>query len=249
MAYIKGTKVKLSNNFSSTEFDCHGSGCCSTTEIDPKLVEYLQKIRDHFKAPVSINSAYRCEKHNARIGGASKSKHKYGQAADIVVKGVAPAEVAKYAESIGIKGIGLYPTFVHIDTRTTKYFWYNHGQEYRSTFGGATSTVVEKIEYTLEQFVRDIQKACYVPVTGKADATVLSKTVTISNTVNRSHKFIKLVQKRLSALGYSEVGNPDGTAGEMFKNALIHFQKDNGCTPTGIAEEEGRTWKKLLGLN
>ena len=251
MAYTKGIKVKLSNNFNSTEFDCHGSGCCSATEIDPKLVEYLQKIRDHFNAPLTLNSAYRCEKHNAKIGGASKSKHKYGQAADIVVKGVAPAEVAKYAESIGILGIGLYEgkdgNFVHIDTRTTKYFWYGHSQAYRATFGGTVK--VEKVEYTLEQFVRDIQKSCSLPVNGKADLTTLSKTVTISNTINRSHKVIKFVQKRLLALGYNEVGNPDGTAGEMFKNALINFQKANGCTPTGIAEEEGRTWKKLLGLN
>lgn len=247
MAYTKGVKVKLSNNFNSTEFDCHGSGCCSTTEIDPKLVEYLQKIRDHFNAPVTINSAYRCEKHNAKIGGASKSKHKYGQAADIVVKGVAPAEVAKYAESIGIKGIGLYSSFVHIDTRTTKSFWYGHEQAYRSTFGGIVK--VETVEYTLEQFVRDIQKSCSLPVNGKADLTTLSKTITISNTINRSHKVIKFVQKRLLALGYNDVGNPDGIAGEMFKNALINFQKANGCTPTGIAEEEGRTWKKLLGLN
>jgi len=55
---------------------------------------------------------------------------------------VAPREVAKYAESIGIKGIGLYETnadghFTHIDTRTVKSFWYGQKEEYRSTFGGA----------------------------------------------------------------------------------------------------------------
>ena len=247
MAYTKGKKVKLSNNFSSTEFDCHGSGCCSKTEIDSKLVEYLQKIRDYFKAPVTINSAYRCEKHNAAIGGASQSKHKYGQAADIVVKDIAPTEVAKYAESIGILGIGLYSNFVHIDTRTTKAFWYGHEQAYRSTFGGSVKN--ETPEYTLEQFVCDIQKSCSLPANGKADSTLLSKTITISNKVNRTHKIVKFVQQRLLALGYKEVGTPDGTAGSMFETALKKFQSENGCTPSGIAEEEGRTWKKLLGLN
>jgi len=39
--YEKGKKVKVSQNFTSTEFDCHGKGCCSTTKIDSKLVEYL----------------------------------------------------------------------------------------------------------------------------------------------------------------------------------------------------------------
>jgi len=51
-------------------------------------------------------------------------------------RGIAPEEIAKYAESIGVKGIGLYDTFVHIDTRESKSFWYGHGQERRTTFGG-----------------------------------------------------------------------------------------------------------------
>ena len=139
--YTKGKNVKLSTNFDSTEFDCHGSGCCSKTTIDPKLVTYLQQIRTKFKKPVVITSAYRCSKHNKAIGGASGSKHTKGMAADIYVEGVKPATIAKYAESIGIKGIGLYEdndgNFVHVDTRTTKSFWYGHAQLYRSTFGGA----------------------------------------------------------------------------------------------------------------
>lgn len=133
--YTKGVSIRLSVNFTSDEFDCSGNGCCSETLVDVKLVEYLQNIRDHFGVAVSINSGYRCEKHNAAVGGASQSKHKYGQAVDIVVKGVAPLKVAQYAESIGILGIGLYENFVHIDTRTTKSYWYGSNEEPRSTFG------------------------------------------------------------------------------------------------------------------
>lgn len=140
--YKKGLAVILSNNFKSTEFDCHGAGCCSSTIIDDDLIKYLQKIRDHFNKPITITSGYRCNIHNKNIGGATGSRHSKGQAADIVVSGVAPREVAKYAESIGIKGIGLYETnadghFTHIDTRTVKSFWYGQKEEYRSTFGGA----------------------------------------------------------------------------------------------------------------
>jgi hypothetical protein len=36
--YSKGKATQLSTNFKSTEFDCHGSGCCSTTQVDEKLV-------------------------------------------------------------------------------------------------------------------------------------------------------------------------------------------------------------------
>ena len=151
MSYKKGKAVKLSTNFKSTEFDCHGSGCCSYTDIDIKLVEYLQKIRTHFGKSITITSGYRCEKHNKRVGGSTNSYHRKGQAADIVVSGVAPSEVAKYAESIGVLGIGLYETnsdgyFVHIDTRTKKAFWYGQKQLYRSTFGG--KPVSNKVKIT-----------------------------------------------------------------------------------------------------
>lgn len=138
--YKKNVSYKISEHFDSKQFDCHGSGCCSQTEVDPKLVEYLEMICNEFEADVTINSAYRCTKHNKKIGGASKSKHLYGQAADIKVKGVAPLKVAQYAESIGIKGIGQYSNFVHIDTRTNKYFWYGDNQSSRSTFGKYTSS-------------------------------------------------------------------------------------------------------------
>lgn len=133
--YKKGTSVTLSANFKSTEFDCQGSGCCSSTIVDEKLVEYLQKIRDHFGKPVNINSGYRCATHNASVGGATKSNHMDGKAADIRISGVTPLEVAQYAEHIGILGIGVYSWGVHIDTRASKYFWYDGGESNVKTFG------------------------------------------------------------------------------------------------------------------
>ena len=133
--YIKGQKNQLSKNFVSTEFDCHGSGCCSSTKVDDKLVKYLQQIRDHFGKAVNINSGYRCKTHNASVGGASKSNHMDGEAADIRISGVTPIEVARYAEYIGMKGIGVYSWGVHVDTRTSKYFWYDGGASNVATFG------------------------------------------------------------------------------------------------------------------
>lgn len=142
--YKKGSATKLSANFRVREFDCNGRGCCDSTRIDSQLVDYLQKIRDHFGKSVNLSSGYRCEKHNGEVANAvSKSRHILGMAADIKVTGVAPAEVAKYAESIGVKGIGLYEgadgNFVHIDTRTVKSFWYGHAQQKRTTFGGGAA--------------------------------------------------------------------------------------------------------------
>lgn len=150
--YNNGDKTKLAENFKAREFDCK-CGECDLTYIDTDLVNYLQKIRDHFGAPVNITSGYRCAAHNKRVGGATNSYHTKGQAADIYIKDVDPLEIAKYAESLGILGIGHYDTFVHIDTRTKKFFWYSSREEYRETFGG------KKQETPKEEPKEDTSKA------------------------------------------------------------------------------------------
>lgn len=160
--YTKGKVIKLSENFNSTEFDCKCGAACSSTLIDETLVVFLQQIRNHFKKPIIITSGYRCAAHNKEVGGATNSYHTKGQAADIVVNGVSPQEVAKYAESIGVKGIGLYDTFVHIDTRTRKSFWYSSKQEYRATFGGSSSAAatLNKITVSLPTLKKGSNGAC-----------------------------------------------------------------------------------------
>lgn len=113
----------LSDHFKANEFACKDG--TDTIFVSPDLVTTLEQIRKHFAAPVIINSGYRTETYNKKIGGATYSQHKYGTAADIVVKGVTPAEVAKYAETImaGLGGIGIYNSFTHIDVRKIKSRW------------------------------------------------------------------------------------------------------------------------------
>lgn len=128
----------LAKNFSVKEFACKGNDCKNIL-IDTELVNYLQKIRDHFNKKVYITSGYRCSAHNSRVGGSKNSYHTKGMAVDIVIDTVEPKEVAKYCEKIGILGIGLYETpndgyFVHIDTRKNKSFWYGQKQVYKSSF-------------------------------------------------------------------------------------------------------------------
>lgn len=253
--YSKNSNTSLSRNFKVSEFACHGNGCCSTVMVDDKLVTYLQKIRDHFGKSITITSGYRCPIHNKNVNGATGSRHAKGQAADIVVQGVAPAEVAAYAESIGILGIGLYETskdghFVHIDTRDYKSFWYGQAQAARSTFKGykTTSSVANNTSnyYSKKDFITDIQKAFGAPVDGVAGPVTLAKTKTLSAVINPRHAAVKAVQKYLLMLGYSEMGRADGWAGAKFTAAVSRFQKDTGCTPDGIIGTV--TWKKLLGL-
>lgn len=140
--YRRKDEIQLSKNFRLDEFKCK-CGKCDPILVDDQLIAWLQKIRDHFGKSVNINSGYRCAKHNAdpEVGGSPTSHHVKGMAADIRVQGITPEEVAKYAESIGIQRIGLYDTFVHIGSDTTKKFWKGHNQVKVDTFGGKPKTV------------------------------------------------------------------------------------------------------------
>lgn len=119
----KDGNKNLSTNFKVKEFACTDGS--DPIFIDSDLVNVLQKIRTHFGKSVTITSAYRTPTKNKAVGGATYSQHLYGKAADIKVSGVTPKNVAKYAETIlkNTGGIGIYSTFVHIDTRAAKSRW------------------------------------------------------------------------------------------------------------------------------
>lgn len=112
-----------------------------------------------------------------------------------------------------------------------------------------TATKMDSDEsYSLTDFVKDVQKACGAAVDGIAGAETISKTVTLSAKKNARHAAVKAVQKRLIALGYTEVGNADGIAGVKFTSAVAHFQQDNGCVVDGEITARCTTWRKLLGM-
>ena len=119
----KQGNVNLSSNFKVKEFKCNDGS--DVVFIAPELVDVLQKIRTHFRKPVTINSGYRTPDYNKKVGGSTNSQHCLGTACDIVVKGIAPKQVATYAETL-LKdkgGIGVYDTFTHIDVRESKSRW------------------------------------------------------------------------------------------------------------------------------
>lgn len=67
-------------NFKASEFACHH---CGQNQIDQKVIDLCQKIRDALGVPVRVNSGYRCAAHNAAVGGVRGSKHTLGMAADL----------------------------------------------------------------------------------------------------------------------------------------------------------------------
>jgi len=50
-------------------------------------IEILQPIRDAWKSPIIVNSAYRSEQVNKAVGGVKNSQHTLGEAADITIGG------------------------------------------------------------------------------------------------------------------------------------------------------------------
>ncbi len=62
----------------------------------------LEPLREKLGRPILINSGYRNKQVNTVVGGADNSLHMLGRAADIVVPGVSPFDVARAALSLGL---------------------------------------------------------------------------------------------------------------------------------------------------
>jgi len=123
--------MQLTKNFSLYEFACKDG-----TQVPAKymsnvreLALNLQVLRDHLGEAIHLNSAYRHERYNERIGGKPESQHLTASAADITVKSKTPKQLKAIVEKL-IKeeklwfgGIGLYPGFLHVDIRKTSARW------------------------------------------------------------------------------------------------------------------------------
>ena len=114
-------KQRLNKYFNRSEFACK-CGCGFNT-VDTELLEVLTELREECNTPVIINCGCRCSKHNKEVGGAPKSKHLRGIAADIRVKGLTSNTVYSHLNALfpNKYGLGLHDTFLHIDIRRGKW--------------------------------------------------------------------------------------------------------------------------------
>lgn len=86
-------------------------------------VTVLQIIRNHWMAPVLVNSGYRCAFHNVKVGGVAGSYHIQGKAFDIRPQF---GDFKQFCDMLrglengalhGVIWVKVYPSFVHVDVR------------------------------------------------------------------------------------------------------------------------------------
>jgi len=150
----------LTKNFSSWEFECRcGHLHTEDEQINPQFVEILQKLRDSWERPINILSGYRCPCHKLTAMRPG-SKHALGVAADIVVAGISPVQVASrvysdfFPETFGGLGINWEKGTVHVDARPFEdaaVWQYRHGraETIRSGVSAAIANMrlLEKMTY------------------------------------------------------------------------------------------------------
>lgn len=105
--------------FKPNEFNC---ACCGQNKMLPSFNERLDKARGYAGIPFSLNSAYRCLKHNRKIHSKDTSSHLKGVAADIS----ATTSLQRYIIisallRAGFNRIGIAKTFIHVDSDKEKH--------------------------------------------------------------------------------------------------------------------------------
>lgn len=122
--------------FKVNEFVCR---CCrqlpedEMENIEALAERVLDPVREKFGRPIKVNSGYRCEKHNRKVGGARNSQHMAGEAADIAAESKGYANMSEWKQAnmeiarliikngrfdqLILENVGehdLLPTWVHI---------------------------------------------------------------------------------------------------------------------------------------
>lgn len=119
-----------SKYFGPEELMCHGAsqGHCncgieSAENVDPRLLELLDQLRENIGGPLELSCAYRCRLHNDAIpGSVPNSQHVYGTAADVQTPNFphchTPDQLYWYCAQLPFDGIGIYDWGCHVDVRS-----------------------------------------------------------------------------------------------------------------------------------
>ena len=93
------------------------------------LAKVLEEFRKRIGHPVRLASVYRSPEYNKSVGGKPDSQHLQFRAADLQVPGHGGSQLwadmlsAMRSEGFFSGGIGIYGTFVHVDSRGQNADW------------------------------------------------------------------------------------------------------------------------------
>lgn len=119
-------RPKPSDYLSWKELDCRDGTPYPTKFITDGTVFKLAHTFDNIRKlignkPLIINSGYRSLSYNTTVGGSPGSQHLLGRALDIqsnVMSSVILYDIIfRNSIALGVRGLGLYHTFVHFDIR------------------------------------------------------------------------------------------------------------------------------------
>ena len=112
--------------FTEKEFKCRccgelplstGSGQAARENIKALVANVLDPAREKLGKPITVNSGYRCRHHNEIVGGAVKSQHMAGEAADITCSDNAMLEKI-IREQGRFDQLIIYPGFLHVSYKS-----------------------------------------------------------------------------------------------------------------------------------
>jgi uncharacterized protein YcbK (DUF882 family) len=104
---------RLSPHFKLCEFQCR---CCGAVRLSPELLGLLEDLRAEWGAPLIITSGFRCAARNRAVGGANRSMHLDGRAADVFARPSAQLSLRRGAERLGFSEIicGGRRNYIHL---------------------------------------------------------------------------------------------------------------------------------------
>ena len=123
----------LTAHFSTSEFKCKDGTPVPDQHVGNLrlLAMCLERIREVYDKPIKVISGYRTQAYNERCGGSKRSKHLEALAADFIIEGEHPIEIALKIEELieagelpSGCGIGVYQKrFTHFDPRPKRARW------------------------------------------------------------------------------------------------------------------------------
>lgn len=134
--FLAGLKLKHFSPVEITRYADRTTGRGVKNELPPQelwgnlvpTIRVLDELRAAIGKPIVLTSIYRGPAYNKAVGGVSGSQHLRNAAIDFQVRGMSPRAV--YNRLLEMRragkfkgGLGLYSTFVHIDTRGVNATW------------------------------------------------------------------------------------------------------------------------------